>query len=118
MGAMLWHHEVPWQPDVAAALRALQAAEFSHRYNFTSELEKWRGDAEEALRGERESGDQFGLVEIYTRQLETIAEIAAGPVPSSPQQQIAALRRVLPEGFGGVLDVTGVDANGGVHVIR
>ena len=118
MGATLWHHEVPWQADVAAALRSLQAERFRREYEFAAELEKWRRDAEEALRAERDSGDRFGLVAIYSEQLKTIEEVASTPPPQTAEGQIEALRRVLPEGYGSVLDVTGVDQRGGVHLMR
>ena len=118
MGAMPWQYEVPWQPDLGSALRALQADEFLHRYDFSRELEKWRADAEQALKAERESGDRFGLAAIWSKQLKTIADIGSKPPPQTTEEQIEALRRVLPEGYGGVLDVTRVDDAGGVHVAR
>lgn len=115
MGAMLWHHDVPW---VAAALRTLQAEQFRNEYDFVAELDKWRRDADEVLRAERENGDRFGLVAIYSEQLKTIDEVATKPLPQTTEEQIEALRRVLPEGYGSVLDVTGVDERGGLHVLR
>lgn len=118
MGAMLWQHEVPWQPHIGAALRALQAGEFRQRYDFSRELEKWRAGAEQALGAERESGDRFGLAALWSRQLKTIADIASRPLPQSTEDQIESLRRVLPEGYCGVLDLTRVDDAGGVHVLR
>lgn len=118
MGAMLWHHEVPWQPDVGEALRNLQASQFRRGYNFADELEKWRKDAETSLRLELESGDRFELAAIYSKQLELIAEVSASPAPETPAEQIEILRRVLPEEFGSVLDVTGINAVGGVFVMR
>ena len=110
MGATLWHHEVPWQADVAAALRTLQAEQFRRRYDFRSELEKWRRDAEQALQAERDSGDRHGLADT----IEAIASAA----PQGAEDQMEALRRVLPEGYESVLDVTGVDPNGGLHLLR
>ena len=118
MGAMPWQHEVPWQPEVGAALRALQADEFRHRYDLSRELEKWRDDAEQALKAEQESGDRFGLAATWFEQLKTIADVTSKPLPQNTQEQIESLRRVLPEGYGGVLDVTTVDKAGGVHVVR
>jgi hypothetical protein len=117
MGATLWHHEVPWQADVAAALRTLQAEQFRRRYDFRSELEKWRRDAEQALQAERDSGDRHGLAEVYSEQLDTIGAIASA-APQGAEEQMEALRRVLPDGYGSVLDVTGVDPNGGPHLLR
>jgi hypothetical protein len=118
VGAMPWQHEVPWQPDAGAALRALQAEEFRHRYDLSRELDKWRADAEQALQAEQESGDRFGLAAIWAKQLKTIADVKSKPLPQSTQEQIESLRRVLPEGYGGVLDVTAVDEAGGVDVVR
>lgn len=118
MGAMPWQHEVPWQPDACAALRALQAEVFRSRYDFSRELEKWRADAEQALKAEQESGDRFGLAASYARQLKMFADMASTPMPDSTQEQIETLRLVLPEGYGGVLDVTTVDEAGGIHVVR
>lgn len=117
MGATFWHHDVPWQPDLSAALRQLQADEFLARYDFRRELSRWRRDAEDVVRAEIESGDKFGLVGIYSRQLRTIIRIASRPIPSDPLEQIALMRRVLPDGFGGVLDVTGI-GSGGTHVLH
>lgn len=118
MGAMPWQYEVPWQPDVGAALRELQATEFRQKYDFSRELEKWRGDAEQALKVEQETGDRFGLAAVWSNQLRTIAGISSKPVPQTTQEQIEALREVLPEGYGGVLDITTVDEAGGLHVLR
>jgi hypothetical protein len=106
MGAMLWQHEVPWQPDAAAALRAVQVDEFRHRYDFSRELEEWRASAEQSLLAEQQSGDRFGLAAIWSKQLQTIADVASKPAPQTTEEQIELLRRVLPEGYGGILDVT------------
>ena len=118
MGAMLWRHEVPWQADVASALRTLQADQFRRRYDFRSELEKWRRDAEQALQAERDSGDRHGLAGVYSEQLARIDAIASARPPQGPEEQMEALRRVLPDGYGSVLDVTGVDPTGGLHLLR
>jgi hypothetical protein len=122
MGAMLWHHEEPWQSDPATALRRLQAAFFAERYDFQTELERHRQSAEEALRLARNSGDRFGLVAIYSASLKVINDIVANPLPSDPAEQVEVLRRVIesisPDGFGNILDVTCVNATGGVNVMR
>ncbi len=118
MGAMLWQHEVPWQADVAASLRKLQAEKFRREYDLASELEKWRCGAEQALEAERESGDAFGLVDNYSAQLKKIEEILSKPLPQETEAQMEVLRQVLPEGYGNVLDITRVDPAGGVHVMR
>ena len=44
MGKMLWQFEVPWQPDVVAALHALQVTEFGRKYDFFRDLENQRID--------------------------------------------------------------------------
>ena len=54
--------------------------------------------------------------------MKLIHDLADKPLPSDPAEQIADLRRVIasvsPDGFGNILDVTGVDATGGVNVTR
>ena len=122
MGAMLWYHEVPWRPDPADALRAFQNEYFNARYDFAKTFEDYAQSTRSALEAERESGDQFGLVEIWENSLKVIEEIAAQPLPSDAAGQIAILRRVIatqtPDGFANVLDVTDVDDKGGTHVTR
>ncbi len=117
MRAMPWQHEVPWQPDAGAALRALQVEEFRRKYDFCLELEKQRVDAEQALKAEQQSGDRFRLAAIWSAQLKTIAEVASKPRQTT-EEQIKSLRRVLPDGYGNILDVTGIDQAGGVQLIR
>lgn len=117
MGATGWQFEIAWQADPAEALRALQAETFRRAFDFDEELERWRADAERTLRAEQEAGDPYALAQIWAEQLERIAAARLEP-PASVSGQIDVLRRVLPEGFGNVLDVTGVDFRGGTHVAR
>jgi len=120
MGAMPWFHEVPWQPDAKAALHQLQVGLFQATFNFDRDLETWREQATAALRQEENSGDRFGLVEIYTNALKNVERVAAGPTPSDPLEQLAILRQVLDagEGLGSILDVTDINATGGPHITR
>ncbi len=122
MGATLWHHEVPWYPDPAAALRVFQADYFTGRYNFEERLEHETAALREVLEAERECVDPHDLVAAYAEHLAQVEQASAAPLPAEPMAQIAMLRRVIagltPDGFGNVLDVTGVSDTGDVHVTR
>ena len=118
MGATLWQHQVPWQADLAAALRALQAERFQRKYDFAAELETWCKDAESVITLQQADGDPFDLVAIYTERLQTIRQIAEAPLPQTVEQKIALLRDVRPEGYGDVLDITRIDEAGGLFVMR
>lgn len=122
MGAELWYHEVPWRPDAADALRAFQVEFFRSRYNFADQFRLWANSTRDALKSERESGDRFGLVDTYERSAKVIAQFESTPLPTEPLEQIAVLRRVIetvsPDGFGNILDVTGVNDKGGTHCTR
>jgi hypothetical protein len=122
MGAELWYHDVPWRPDPADALRAFQADFFRSRYNFAERFQDYSTSTRIALKSERESGDQFGLVEIYENSAKVIGQIESEPLPTDPLEQIAILRRVIAtvtkDGFGNILDVTDVDDQSGTHVTR
>ena len=119
MGAMLWKHVVVWQPDADAALRELQDEEFKRKFYFKAEVERWRSSAEQSLRAvEADGDDRFGLLAIYSRHLKRATEVASKPIPATTAEQIKALRSVLPDGFGSVLDVTATNEVGGIHVMR
>jgi hypothetical protein len=122
VGAMLWHHEVPWHPDPAEALRSFQAKLFTAHHNFHRELGEWRDEARYGLQREREQGDPYELAEGYERQLAFIEQAASELLPNDPIDQLALLRRigamVDPDGFRSILDVKGVSDEGDTNVTR
>jgi hypothetical protein len=118
MGADLWQHEAEWQPDPAAALRQFQLDLFQKQHNFQEEFDSIHQSAKDALQLTRKEGDRFNLAAIYEQELKVIEAFTKKPLPTEPAEQFAVLREILPEGFGSILDVTGIDETGDVNVMR
>jgi hypothetical protein len=122
MGAEFWQHEAPWQPDAALALRQFQVDYFRANYNFLEKFQFMHESALDAVRLEREGGDEFGLLRGSLRHLEIIEDFARKPLPTDPIEQISVLRRVIesnsPDGFRDILDITAVTSEGGDRIMR
>ena len=118
MGAMLWHHRTPWEPDASSALKRLQTALFLTRYDYSTYVEEQRAEVAGQLQAEKESGDKYRLVEVWSESLKKIDRIRQQPTPATTYDQFLAVRTIIPEEFGGVLDVTATSDIAGIHLMR
>jgi hypothetical protein len=111
MGAQLWYHEAPWDPDAAAALKALQARFLAKNYDLPALLPQhldWARQAVAVVEGE---GDPYGLLDMYQKKVKVLEQLCREPIPESPEAQIQIVRQISAdsgEGIGNVLDVTRV----------
>jgi len=111
MGAELWYHEAPWDPDPDAALKGLQAHFLAEHYNLPALLPEHLVSAHQAVDATKADGDSYGLLDIYEEQVKLLESLCNQPIPRNPQEQIQILRQVYAiggQGIGNVLDVTGV----------
>ena len=66
-------------------------------------------------------GDKYGTLDIYQADVEYLESIEGQPLPDSPQDRIAILRKIWGsggEGIGNILDIRSVTDEGGVFVTR
>jgi hypothetical protein len=108
MGAELWYHQAPWDPDPEVALRSLQARFVAEHYDLRKLLSDHLGGAREAVaivERERRSEDLLGF---HRRNLQVLERLSAQPVPADPAGQIDIIRKIEAfsgQGVGNVLDV-------------
>ncbi len=111
MGAELWYHEAPWQPDADEALNAIQARFLAENYDLRALLPQHLAWARESVALTEAEDDPYGLLEIYREKVRLLEELCDRPIPESPQEQIEIVRRIYADsgqGIGNILDVTGV----------
>jgi hypothetical protein len=111
MGAQLWHHVAPWHTDPGEALRELQARFLAESYDLPSLVRDHLGSIREAVRVTEAEGDEYGILGMYRAELAMLEEIASGPLPEVPLQQIELMRKLYMnsgEGIGNILDVEGI----------
>jgi|GEM_PF-2274832 len=117
MGAQLWYHETPWNPDPASALQALQARFLRENYDLSAELPQHLRSARGALDAVKADGQRYeGLIELWEKQVQLLERVSKQALPEGAQAQIKILRRICAisgEGIGNVLDVTRVSKKRG-----
>lgn len=121
MGATPWQHLAPWDSDPSVALRELQASFLAENYDFPRVINEHLRNARESVRAVEEDGDEYQLLDIYRADLEYLEEVVSTPLPTTPEKQIAILRKVWEsggQGIGNILDVEGVSDEGGIHITR
>jgi hypothetical protein len=108
MGAQLWHHEAPWYPNPADALRALQAQFLAENYNLPLLLPQHLQMARNTVAATKADGDEYGLLNLYEEQVRVLEDLNNRPIPQDPQAQIEILRKIhedTGQGISNVLDV-------------
>ena len=111
MGAQLWYHEAPWDPDAQAALKGLQSRFLAENYNLSALLPQHLVWARESVAAAQEEGDPYELLDVYQEKVALLERLCSEPIPESPEAQIEMVRQINAdsgEGIGNVLDVTGV----------
>lgn len=121
MGAMPYQYLAPWHPDANEALRQLQASFLAEKYDLPELVQQHLESSREAVRSCEADGDEYGILHIYQADVEYLESIAGKPLPDSPQDRIAILRKMWEsggQGIGNILDIASVMEEGGVHVTR
>lgn len=121
MGAQLWYHEAPWQPDAAEALKEVQTRFLTENYKLPLLLPQHLAWARESVATAEREGDPYGILDIYRDKLRLLERLCGEPMPDNPEAQIEIVRQIHAdsgEGIGNVLDVTGVAERRDLHVAQ
>ena len=109
MGAKLWCHETSWQEDPTTALKTAQARFMTENYDLSALLPQHLANARRAVALTEAEGDEYGVLEIYQREVRLLERLCSQPIPQDFEGQIEILRKInanTGEGIGNVLDVT------------
>jgi hypothetical protein len=109
MGAELWHHAAPWQPDPSEALLELQSRFVAETYDLPSLVGRHLESAREAVRAAEAERDKYGLLDTYREELAMLEQVSNGQLPEDPRGRIELIRRLYQysgQGVGNILDVT------------
>lgn len=120
MGASLYHNLAPWHADPNIALQQLQIAFFEQHHDLEQEIQQHLESTRQSVRW-CEEDDEHGLLEIYQTDLRRLEGYASQPLPNSPIERIAMLRKMWEsggEGLGNILDLRGVSDAGDYFVAR
>src|SRR5690348_14218337 len=121
MGAELWYHEAPWNPQPEAALRTLQAQFVTENYDLAAILPQHLAWARESVAGTKEEGDPYGMLEMLEEKLRMLERLTSQPIPTDPEAQIEAVRQLHADsgqGIGNVLDLTKVTKERNLHMAQ
>jgi hypothetical protein len=111
MGAELWYHEAPWDPNPAKALQALQARFLAENYDLPALLPQHLIWARDSVAAAKADGDPYGLVDLYEEKVRLLERLNSQPIPGDPQAQVEMLRQIHADsgqGISNVLDVIGI----------